>query len=80
MIPEKREWRKRLIFDLHDKGYSNKQIAEKLNQDGVKTPIGFTYSQKLIWVTIKKWKDRDNRMNDCTITLNSVEPVVCGYE
>ena len=30
MIPEKREWRKRLIFDLHDKGYSNKQIADDL--------------------------------------------------
>jgi len=49
----RREWRKRLIFDLHDKGYSNKFIAEKLNQDGVKTPRGFTYTQKLIWITIK---------------------------
>jgi len=54
MIPEKREWRKQLISDLHDKGYSNTKIAEKLNQDGVKTPRGFSYSQKLIWVTIKK--------------------------
>ena len=78
MIPEKREWRKQLISDLHDKGYSNTQIAEKLNQDGVKTPRGFSYSQKLIWVTIKKQKDRDNRMNNCTITLTSVEPVICG--
>ena len=78
-IPEEREWRKRLILSLHDKGFSNKKIAEKLNREGIKTPTGVTYSQKLIWVTIKKWKDRDIRMSDVRITLNSVEPVVCGY-
>ena len=66
-------------MSLHDKGFSNKKIAEKLNREGIKTPTGVTYSQKLIWVTIKKWKDRDIRMSDVRITLNSVEPVVCGY-
>ena len=63
-LPKEREDRLEFIYQLHLDGYSNKQISECLNSRGIKTPRGKTYSQKLIWVTLKKYKNRLERMDD----------------
>lgn len=63
-LPKEREERLEFIYQLHLNGYSNKQISEYFNSRVIKTPRGKTYSQKLIWVTLKKYKKRLERMDD----------------
>ena len=40
-----------------------------MNRLGLKSPRGRPYTGKLVWVTIKKWREREERMNDCRITI-----------
>ena len=63
-LPKEREERLEFIYQVHLDGYSNKQISEYFNSRGIKTTRGKTYSQKLIWVTLKKYKKRLERMDD----------------
>ena len=63
-LPKEREERLEFIYQLHLDGYSNKQITDYFNSRCIKTPRGKTYSQKLIWMTLKKYKKRLERMKD----------------
>ena len=55
----KRKQRLELIYDLHLKGWSNKQISDHLNFQNLKTlRKKIQYSPKLIWMTIHKYKKR----------------------
>lgn len=63
-LPKEREERLEFIYQLHLNGYSNRQISEHFNSRGIKTPRGRVYSQKLIWMTLKKYKKRLIRMDD----------------
>jgi hypothetical protein len=40
---------------------SSAAIAEYLNQNGIKTPTGLSYSSKLVWVTYDKYKKYKKR-------------------
>lgn len=73
---ELRHSRKDKILELQSQGLDTTQIANEMNRLGLKSPRGRPYTGKLVWVTIKKWRERDERMNDCRITINSIEPVV----
>lgn len=42
---------------------SNKDIAQYLNDRNLKTPKGKSYYGNLIWVTLKKYRDRLERKN-----------------
>lgn len=50
-----------MIYDLHLDGTPNKDISDILNGRGVKSSRGKTFSTKLIWILIKKYKDRLRR-------------------
>ena len=63
-------------MQLHQNGLNSVQIANEMNRLGIKTPRGKSYTYKNIWVTIKKWKLREVRMNDFEVTINSIEPVI----
>ena len=65
---ERLEW----LFSLRENGYSNKEISDYLNDRGIRSPNGKTYSPKLIWVTLKKYQNRLKRSSDYQIT-NVVE-------
>ena len=61
----KRKQRLELIYDLHLKGWSNKQISDHLNFQNLKTlRKKIQYSPKLIWMTIHKYKNRLSRKSD----------------
>ena len=46
-----------LIYNLHIKGLSNKEISEYLNNKNLKTfRTNDIYTPKLIWMTLKKYK------------------------
>ena len=48
-----------LIYNLHIKGLSNKEISEYLNNKNLKTfRTNDIYTPKLIWMTLKKYKIR----------------------
>ena len=50
-----------LMDELSNKGYSNKEISNYLNQHNIKTPKGLDYYPKLVWVTLFKYRRRQQR-------------------
>ena len=61
----KRKQRLELIYDLHLKGWSNKQISDHLNFQNLQTlRTRKQYTPKLIWMTIHKFKNRLSRKSD----------------
>ncbi len=73
-LSEPRIYRLRLIDDLHRKGLNSRDIADYLNQRGILSPRGGSYSPKLVWVTQKKFKRRQDRMKDTTYTVDRIYP------
>ena len=64
-IQNERLKRLELIYNLHIKGLSNKEISEYLNNKNLKTfRTNDTYTPKLIWMTLKKYKIRLSRNKD----------------
>ena len=54
-----------LIYNLHKKGLTNKDICEYLSLRKLKTPrTKKEYTPKLIWGTIQKYKKRLQRKKD----------------
>ena len=59
-----------LIYNLHIKGLSNKEISEYLNNKNLKTfRTNDIYTPKLIWMTLKKYKIRLLRNKDNIIQI-----------
>ena len=75
-LSESRLYRLHLIDDLHQIGWTNRDIADHLNQRGILSPRGGSYSPKLVWVTHKKFKRRQERMRDTMYTIDEVYPLV----
>ena len=64
-IRNERHKRLELIYNLHIKGLSNKEISEYLNNKNLKTfRTNDIYTPKLIWMTLKKYKIRLLRNKD----------------
>ena len=69
-IRNKRLKRLELIYSLHEKGLSNKEISEYLNNKNLKTfRTNSCYTPKLIWMTLKKYKIRLLRNKDNIIQI-----------
>jgi len=73
-LPKKRLARLRLIHDLHCAGMSDREIADHLDGLGMTSPRGVSYSAKLVWVTLKKFKERLERLEDTTLTVGRIYP------
>ena len=65
-----RKNRLRLMTEPYDQGVSTKQLAELFNRLEIPTPRGTTYSAKLIWMSIDKWKKRQKRLKDTYIVIH----------
>ena len=64
-IRNERLKRLELIYSLHKKGLSNKDISEYLNNKNLKTfRTNNIYTPKLIWMTLKKYNIRLLRKNE----------------
>ena len=64
-IQNERLKRLELIYNLHIKGLSNKEISEYLNNKNLKTfRTNDIYTPKLIWMTLKKYNIRLLRKNE----------------
>jgi len=50
-----------LILKLSNQGLSNKEISDNLNTNGIRPPRTKEYTSKLIWVTLKKIRQREER-------------------
>ena len=58
-IQNERLKRLELIYSLHKKGLSNKDISEYLNNKNLKTfRTKDNYTPKLIWMTLKKYQKK----------------------
>ena len=72
-IRNERLKRLELIYNLHIKGLSNKEISEYLNNKNLKTfRTNDIYTPKLIWMTLKKYKIRLLRSKDNIIQIKRV--------
>jgi hypothetical protein len=52
-------------------GWSDRQIADCLNDLGNVSPNGKLYTGKLIWVTLKKYLERMERKEDASYQIKS---------
>ena len=69
-IQNERLKRLQLIYSLYKKGLSNKDISEHLNNQNLKTfRTNDIYTPKLIWMTLKKFKNRLMRNKDTIIKI-----------
>ena len=69
-IRNERLKRLELIYSLHKKGLSNKEISEYLNNKNLKTFRNHNiYTPKLIWVIVKKYKIRLLRNKNTIIQI-----------
>ena len=69
-IRNERLKRLELIYSLHKNGLSNKDISEHLNNKNLKTfRTNDIYTPKLIWMTLKKFKNRLMRNKDTIIQI-----------
>ncbi len=61
--------RLKLMKKLKDEGYNSKEIPEFLNVNGIK-PLRTDnpYTPKLVWVTLKKYQNRLDRLGNNRIT------------
>ena len=60
-LSEKYTSRLDLILKLSNQGLSNKEISDNLNTNGIRPPRTKEYTSKLIWVTLKKIRQREER-------------------
>ena len=56
--------RLKLMSDLNDQGVSNREMSDWFNAMELPTPRGTSYTPKLIWGSIHKWKQRQERIRD----------------
>ena len=60
-----------IILKLHEQGYSNKEIANYLNDNNISPPRTDKFDQKLVWVTLKKLKKRVEKEEQVRIRILS---------
>ena len=68
-----------LIEDLSDKGYSNKQISQYLNDNGLKPQRVDRYTPKLIWGLRKKFQKRNDRFLEDEVIRIKESLIVVPY-
>ena len=47
---------------LSDSGLNSKEISDYLNSKSIRTPTDKSYSSKLVWVSLKKYRKRLDRL------------------
>ena len=75
-ISSDRLYRLQLMKSLKDNGFSNSEISEFLNVNGIR-PLRTDkpYSPKLVWMSLKKYQNRLDRYN--TDTLVELSETLC---
>jgi len=69
-ISPEQERRLELLLSLSESCLTNPQIAELFNRLEIPTPTGNQYTQKLVWVTLKKYRDRLERIGRFQMTMS----------
>jgi hypothetical protein len=65
-------YREDLIFKLSQEGYSNKEIADSLNEQRISPKRTDKYNAKLIWSILQKYRKRILRQNHADIELRDI--------
>lgn len=60
------------MLGLSNKGLSNREITDYLNSRGIKSPRGTDYTCNLIWVTLKKWREREERLKKRCVKIGKI--------
>ena len=65
-------YREDLIFKLSQEGYSNREIADSLNEQRISPKRTDKYNAKLIWSTLQKYRKKIQRQNHADIELKDI--------
>ena len=65
-------YREDLIFKLSQEGYSNREIADSLNEQRISPKRTDKYNAKLIWSILQKYRKRIQRQNHADIELKDI--------
>ena len=65
-----RERRLRLMEQLYDQGITTRQISDWFNDIDLPTPRGTEWSSNLVYMTVLKWKKRQERIRDKHLVSN----------
>ena len=68
-LSEKYTSRLDLILKLSNQGLSNQEVSDYLNTNGIRPLRTKEYTSKLIWVTLKKIRQREERTNDTKVVF-----------
>jgi hypothetical protein len=65
------KWTSRLglIHELSNRGLSDKEVSDYLNTNGIRPIRTKEYSPPLIWVTLKKIRQREERTGDTKVSF-----------
>jgi hypothetical protein len=66
-LSERRNFRHDLMRQMVAERFTNQQIADELNRQGIKTPSGKNYYAELVGATWSKLRKRDLRKSSNTI-------------
>ena len=70
--PERSQLRDVLI-GLHEKVLNSREIADYLNAHNIRTRTGKEWYHELVWVTINKWKKRQQRLGHREVTIGHIQ-------
>ena len=62
--------RLKLMSDLNDQGVSNREMSDWFNAMELPTPRGTSCTPKLIWGSIQKWKQKQERIRDSHLVMD----------
>ena len=65
-ITDDRLWRLNGMKMLFDSGWTTNEIRDLFNGLNIRSPRGKRYTTKLIWVSLKKFNERLDRMKETT--------------
>ncbi len=76
VIPKDRLGRLILIKKLHSDGLSDRQIADYLNSNNIKTPKQKSYYSELVFVTRSKFEKRNLRKEEFSYQIKNMSFLV----
>ena len=67
-----------VLIGLHEKGLNSREIADHLNAHNIRTRTGKEWYHELVWVTINKWKKRQQRLGHREVTIGDIQIEISG--
>ena len=69
---ENYDYREKLMYQMSQKGISNKDISDYLNEQQIKPKRTERYTTKLVWAILQKYTNKLNRKDHLEVKLRNI--------